>query len=91
MAVKIENLEKATALQILVYLYHQNKSVQKTQLDMNVNGQNIAVTTSLSVLEKLNLVKQEKDGNCPFVRAISLTEKGKNIARLLTEIEANLQ
>jgi len=82
----LAELEKRAALQILSFLYKNNKAT-RTELRDNVEASLSAIYSTLPILMKLGLIEEKTLGEFPFSVVISLTKKGKKIALHLVEIE----
>jgi len=85
-AVRIAELEKRAALQILVYLQKKEKATI-TELRRNVKASLDAIYSGLEVLMNLTLVKRVEEKEFPFSTFYELTPLGREVAELLARIE----
>ena len=87
---KIDGLEKRAALQILVYL-GKNKQATRTDLKKNINAGIDTIYSTFPVLKSLGLIDENVRKSFPFTVTIHLTDKGKQVAHHLVEIEKILE
>jgi len=84
---KSKTLEKATAIQILLFLQsNKEKGVLATQLIDGVDGGPHTIYSAVRLLLGEVLIQEEWKIN-PRRRVFTLTEKGEKIAEKLAEIE----
>ena len=89
---RIAELEKRAALQVLVYLYLKIKNGEDpkatvTELRKSVKAALDSIYTALELLQKLGFVKREVSERFPFATYYSLTETGREVAEKLAEVE----
>ena len=84
---QIDRLDEVNAtLRVLLYL-NENKEAKLTSIIKGIPVGQKAVYTALSALTALKLVEEKTSKDFPFTRNFILTQKGKEIAKHLTEIE----
>ncbi len=86
----IEKLEKKAALQTLLLLYNCEKA-SRTDLRNNIKANIQTIYSALEILKKLELIEEKTMESFPFTVYIYLTERGRRVAELLSEIEAVLK
>jgi len=86
----IKDLEKKAALQILVYL-GTHESATRTDLKNNVKAGLDTIYSTFPILNSLDLVYEEVRETFPFTVTLKLTEKGKQVAQHLVEIDKILE
>jgi len=86
----LADMEKRAVLQILAYLYKVEKAT-RTNLRDNINAALKSIYSTLPVLMKLGLISEEVKESFPFTVSIMLSEKGKQVAQHLVEIEKILE
>ena len=88
---RIADLEKRAALQILVYLgkksEHEEPRATVTELRKNIKAALDSIYTALEVLQKLGLVERETEQSFPFATYYKLTTFGYMAAGLLVDLE----
>ena len=82
----IAEMEKRAALQVLVYLY-KNERATITELRKHLKASLSTIYTALERLGRLNLIKQTKGESFPFSLYYELTPLGREVAELLARIE----
>ncbi len=80
------DMEKRAVLQILAYLNRVEKAT-RTDLRDNIKAALKSIYSTLPVLMKLGLISEEVKESFPFTVSIMLSDKGKQIAQHLVEIE----
>jgi len=88
---RVAELEKRAALQILVYLgqksKHDESKATVTELRKNVRAALDSIYTALEVLQRLGLIERETEQSFPFSTYYKLTERGRAAASLLVNLE----
>ena len=87
---RIGILEKVGALQVLVYIYNVENEVLASDLVNNVNAGPTTIYNAINILLKEGFIQEEWKQN-PRRRVFTLTEKGREIAKKLSEIETILK
>jgi len=88
---QIDKLDEVKAtLRVLIYL-HENKEAKLTSFMKGIPVGQKAVYTALSTLTELQLIEEKTSSDFPFTRNFTLTQKGKEIAKYLTEIKKILR
>ncbi len=85
----IAELEQTTALRILTHLLKAEKA-SRTELRKNIEASVSAIYNALPKLKRLRLIDEESKETFPFTVKVSLTEKGRRVAKHLEKIEAIL-
>jgi len=85
---KISELEQTGCLQLLVFLYLNNKKLNKSEI-IEKSGINKATFYNkiLPILKKLYLISESEEKSPTVIKYIKLTKKGKEIASKLNNIE----
>ena len=86
----LEELEKAAALQILVYLTRKDGAT-RTDLKENVRAAIETIYSALEVLKRLGLIEEEASRNFPFPVIVRLTSLGRRVAEHIAEVERLLK
>ena len=66
------------------------KRASRTELRKNIEASVSAIYSALPKLKRLRLIDEGSKETFPFTVEVSLTEKGRRIAKHLAEIEAIL-
>ena len=82
----LSELESRATLRILVTLLITGP-LSFSELANKVGSSNVTIYNALKRLKKVDLIAEEREEDFPRRRLISLTEKGRKIAKLLVEIE----
>lgn len=82
--IPLSRLEEKHVLTILYIL--RSGPMQKTILTDNVTNSSDTVKKRVDLLVELGLVVEEKEIQRPFRKMVTLTDKGKQIADLVTQI-----
>jgi Mn-dependent DtxR family transcriptional regulator len=77
----IAPLEKQGALQILVYLYEKQEKANITEIAENVKSSRETILSTIELLRKTSLVKDEQSVKFPYAHTVWLTEKGREVAK----------
>ena len=80
-------LEKSQSIEILVTLYNKDKLFLSELLEQLGTKDTNTVSRRLDMLREAGLVKEEGEKKFGGRRYIWLTDKGKKVAKLLTNIE----
>jgi len=80
-------LEKSQSIEILVVLYNKDKLFLSELLEQLGTKDTNTVSRRLDMLREAGLVKEEGEEKFGGRRYIWLTDKGKKVAKLLTDIE----
>jgi DNA-binding HxlR family transcriptional regulator len=83
---KLAILEERHALRLLFSLYHNGRS-QRSSLYSSISRTTTAPMKRVNELIALSLIKETSMENAPFAKHVELTEKGKQVAKHITEIE----
>ena len=83
---KIKSILKRGNIRILIYLHKKNGKARYSELLKNVIIVRSTLTYTLTELEKEELIKREITTTKPIKVHYTLTEKGRKIAKLLTQI-----
>ena len=86
---RIAEIEKRAALQVLVYLY-KNERATITEFRKHLRASLSTIYTAIERLGRLNLIKQTRDNTFPFSLYYELTPLGQRVAEKLAEIETIL-
>jgi len=82
----IEKLEQKGAIQALIYLY-KTKEASKTEISRNIKATfDTLKNKALPLLEELGLVKHIEMDEFPRTHIYSLTERGYELAKCISEI-----
>lgn len=85
---KIEVLEKAGSIEILIALYKNKGKMYVTKLKKEIGkGSMSTLNTRLLELKNSDLIKDEQERKFGGRRYIWLSEKGKKIAKNLRDVE----
>ena len=79
-------LEKAGAIELLLYLYRNGETTFTNAVRSLKTGQ-AALYSAVSRLLEADLIKEERGETFPFTRKFKLTEKGRLVAEHLAKIE----
>ena len=88
----VEILEKKGAIRFLTYLLSQpdySTIITKAVKDLDV-GQTALYSTIYKLLDA-GLIREERSDRVPFTRRLILTNKGRKVAELLSQIEEVLK
>lgn len=88
----VEILEKKGAIRFLTYLLNQpghSTIITRAVKDLDV-GQTALYSTIYKLLDA-GLVQEERSDKVPFTRRLILTDKGRRVAELLSQIEEVLK
>jgi len=83
-------LEKAGAIELLLYLY-RNGETTFTNAVRSLKAGQAALYSAISRLLEAGLITEERGDIFPFTRTLKLTKKGYRVAEYLTEIEKILR
>ena len=83
---RIAEIEKRAALQVLVYLY-KNERATITEFRKHLRASLSTIYTAIERLGRLNLIKQTRDNTFPFSLYYELTPLGRKVAELLARVE----
>jgi DNA-binding HxlR family transcriptional regulator len=83
---KLAILEERHALKLLYFLYNNGRS-QRSSLYGAISRTTTAPMKRVNELIALGLVKETAMENAPFTKNVELTEKGKQVAKHVVEIE----
>ena len=80
-------LEKSQSIEILVALYNKDKLFLSELLETLGTKDTNTVSRRIDMLRDVGLIKEESEEKFGGRRYIWLTDKGKKVAKLLTDIE----
>ncbi len=83
-------LEKAGAIEFLLYLY-ENGETNFTNAVRSLKTGQAALYSAVSRLLEAGLILEERGDVFPFTRKFKLTDRGRRVAMLLAEIEKILR
>jgi DNA-binding HxlR family transcriptional regulator len=83
---KLEVLEERHALKLLYFLYNNGRS-QRSSLYGAISRTTTAPMKRVNELIAIGLVKETTMETAPFTKNVELTERGKEVARHVVEIE----
>ncbi len=89
----LAKLERAGALQILVYLYQNSEKSEKTQITEIIKGVKAASETVMATIKHLALIELINEAHVksfPRQHLVWLTPKGKIVAQHLSEVASAL-
>ena len=87
---KIKVLEQTSAPRILLYLLGQRRAMRKELRD-RINASQPAIYRAIAVLLESGLAREVKEDHFPYRIWLELTDKGRKVAELLSQIEEVLQ
>jgi len=86
---ELDILEKKHAMKVLLTIYEKGR-MNKTELVESISSGAGSVSSRVDELEQAGLFKVEEETVRPFRKMVSLTERGKEIARLVASIQETL-
>lgn len=86
----MDSLEQTGAIRIILFLQKKGPATL-TDIKNGVNCSLSAIYNALQKLENEGLIKKEFEKTFPRRRVTSLTDKGKEVAKKLEEIEFTLK
>ena len=89
---KINILERAKSLEILLYLYHnENKNPGLLDIRTGTGASSGSIQMRLFELGTIGLIQEKTRSGITTKREVKLTPKGKKIAKLVDEINKTLE
>jgi DNA-binding HxlR family transcriptional regulator len=83
---KLASLEERHALRLLFHLYNNGRS-QRSSLYNAISKTTTAPMKRVNELIELGLVKEIAMESAPFAKNVELTEKGRQVAKHIVEID----
>ena len=87
---KIKVLEQTSAPRILLYLLGQERAMRKELRD-RINASQPAIYRAIRLLIDAGLAMEVKEDRFPYRIWLELTDKGRRVAELLSQIEEVLK
>jgi len=87
---KITELEGYGFIRLLLFLKEKNE-VKISEIPKLVNMSSRTLYRIIDKMKKLNLIESKKQEVFPFSNVLCLTDKGRRVADLLSEIERVLE
>lgn len=78
-------LEQTTLPRIMVYLLEKNKA-SRTDLVHDIDGSQSAIYNALPILKNMKFIDEKTSDGFPRRKDIWLTERGKAVAKLLSDL-----